>query len=125
MEDKELQEFDLDSIMSEFMDEPAKPAAMSKRNTGPMPNLTARPKEVPIQADTQETKDDLDGLLAEPEAGDADLLGDLEALLAEPEEDAAAAAAASQEPEPVQEESAEQEENIDLSEDTLRFDLVT
>lgn len=79
MDEKELQEFDLDALMQEFLDEPSQPESGLARNTGKMPSLSKEPERDDLS--------ELEALLAEPEKE----TDDLDALLGEPEEEAAPA----------------------------------
>ena len=85
MDEKELQEFDLDALMHEFLDEP-QPEEPVTRTTGRMPDLTAAPNQS-APADPEEEMADidlteLDALLAEdaPEAPDQSGLPEGESL---------------------------------------------
>ena len=104
MDEKELQEFDLDALMSEFMDEPL-PEEAPMQDTGRMPELPVAPA---VKEETDIDLDDLDALLAESPA-------DMETDSA-PEPAAESA-------EEVSDTETAQPEETPLSDSTIRFDL--
>ena len=83
MDEKETQEFDLDALLNEFLEEPTQPELSIPRETGTMPVLPVEEKGETAAAELD--LNDLDALLedssAQPEQDPEDPLAGLDALL--------------------------------------------